>query len=61
MIADAMGRSGAIQEGMEGSPGGGSDDTHQDQGMAADIFRTFDGAVAGKPKAAFSNWQVGLP
>ena len=26
--------------------------------MAADICRAFDGATAGKPKAAFSDWQV---
>ena len=33
----------------------------QDQGVAADVCRAFDGAAAGKSKAAFSDWQVGLP
>ena len=41
--------------------GGGSDHTPQDQGVAADICRAFDGAAAGKSKAAFTDWQVGLP
>ena len=29
--------------------------------VTADICRAFDGAAAGKSKAAFSDWQVGLP
>ena len=46
---------------MEGSPGEGSDDTSQDQGVATDVDHAFDGFFAGKTKAAFSDGQVGLP
>ena len=49
-----------FKKGWKVPPGGGSDDAPQNQGMAADICRAFDGATAGKPKAAFSDWQVGL-
>ena len=50
-----------FKKGRKVPPGGGSDDTPQDQGVAAYICRAFDGAAAGKPKAALSDWQVGLP
>ena len=33
----------------------------QDQGVATDKGRAFDGAAAGKSEAAFSDGQVGLP
>ena len=42
-------------------PGGRSDDTPEDQGVAVDICRAFGGAAAGKPKVPFSEWPVGLP
>ena len=46
---------------MEGSPGGGNDDTSQDQGVAIDVGCDFDGVSAGTSKVAFSDGQVGLP
>ena len=50
-----------LKKGRKVSPGGGSDETPHDQGVAADIYRAFDGATSGKPQAAFSDWQIGLP
>ena len=45
-----------FKKGWKIPPGGGSDDTPQDQGVAVDVCRAFDGASAGKSKAAFSDW-----
>ena len=51
----------SFKKGWEVPPDGGSDDTPQDQGVATDIGRAFEGAAAGKSMAAFSDEQVGLP
>ena len=50
-----------FKKGRKAPPGVGSDDTPQNQGVAADIRRAFDGAAAAKSKAAFSDWQMDLP
>ena len=46
---------------MEGSPGGGCDNTSQGQDVATGLGCAFDGVAAGKSKAVFSDGQVGLP
>ena len=57
-----MGCSGSCpRRGERFPPGGGGGDTFQDEGVATDVGRVFDGAGAGKSKAAFSDGQVGLP
>ena len=50
-----------FKKGWKVLPGGGSDDTPQDHGVATNIGRAFDGAAAGKSKAAFLDRQGGLP
>ena len=51
----------SFKKGWKVPPGGGSDDTPQDQGVATNTGRVFDGATTGKSKAAFSDGKVGLP
>ena len=48
-------------KGWKVPPGGGSDNTPQDQGVSTDVGRAFDRGAAGKLKAAFWDGQVGLP
>ena len=56
-LSNACRRNGSLRQplkkGWKVPPGGGSEDTPQDQGVAADIYRAFDRAAAGKPKAVF--------
>ena len=46
---------------MEGYPGGGSDGTSNDVGVATDVGYAFDGVAADKSETAFLDRQVGLP
>ena len=57
-----MGCSGSCPEKeWEISPGGGSEDTSQGQGVATDVGCAFDRVTANKSKTTFSNGQVDLP
>ena len=44
-----------FKKGWKVPPGGGSDDTPQDQGVATDLGRAFDGAYIDKSNATFSD------
>ena len=50
-----------FEKGCKVPPGGDSDHTPQEQGVATGLGRAFDGVAAGVSKAAFSDEQVGLP